>query len=304
VSSSDDKAGPLSAAEIERHRATDWLGRDVRLFAEVDSTNTVARSLADRGAAHGTVVIAESQTRGRGRLGRGWVSPPQVNIYMSIVLRSGLPPARLAQIGLMAGVAACDALAEWCAVTIKWPNDVLWQGRKLVGILAETESEGALVLGIGVNVNSTAADFPPELRDKAGSLRMATGGTVDRARVAGRLLTSLELWHDRLCRDGFASIASAWRERTDLIGRTIRVYEPAADLRGEVLGLDDDGALQLRLPDGTVHRVVSGDVTVADGYRQEAGAGGQQSGDKAQQAGVRRRAPAGRAPALEGRNRP
>lgn len=272
--------GPLSAAAIELHRATTWLGRDVRLFDSVDSTNTIARELAREGAAHGTVVIAESQARGRGRLGRGWVSPPRLNLYVSIVLRSGLPAARLAEIGLMAGVAACDALAEWCSTKIKWPNDILSEGRKVAGILAETEGEGALVLGIGVNVNATAADFPPELRDKAGSIRMATGNVVDRGRVAARLFNALELWHDRLCRDGFASVAAAWRARTDLIGRTIRVQEPAAEVRGEVLGLDDDGALRLRLADGTVHRVVSGDVTVVDGYAEkEPGVRGRETGE-------------------------
>jgi BirA family biotin operon repressor/biotin-[acetyl-CoA-carboxylase] ligase len=256
----------LSAADIERHRSTTWLGCETRVFDAVDSTNTVARALANQEAAHGTVVIAESQTRGRGRLGRGWVSPPHLNLYVSIVLRSGLPQSRLVEIGLMAGVATCDALAEWCPVTIKWPNDVLSEGRKVAGILAELEGDRALVLGIGVNVNSTPADFPEELRDKAGSLRMATGAVVDRARVAGRLLTHLEHWHDRLCRDGFGAVAVAWRSRTDLIGRKIRVHEPTSEVAGEVLGLDDDGALRLRLDDGTVHRVVSGDVTVVGGY--------------------------------------
>jgi BirA family biotin operon repressor/biotin-[acetyl-CoA-carboxylase] ligase len=270
VTSTETSTGnvPLTAADIERHRAAAWLGRDIRLFESVDSTNTVARSLAREGAAHGTVVIAESQTRGRGRLGRGWVSPPHLNLYVSIVLRSGLPAARLAEISLMAGVATCDALAEWCATTIKWPNDILCDGRKLAGILGETEGESVLVLGIGVNVNSTATDFPEELRDKAGSIRIATGGVVDRGRVAGRLLTALEIWHDRLCRDGFASVAAAWQGRTQLIGQTIRVQEPTAEVLGEVLGLDDDGALRLRLADGSIHRVVSGDVTVVNGYKK------------------------------------
>jgi BirA family transcriptional regulator, biotin operon repressor / biotin---[acetyl-CoA-carboxylase] ligase len=263
------EAERLAAAGVTRHLETAWLGRELRLFDAVDSTNTVARSLAGEGAAHGTVVIAESQTSGRGRLGRGWVSPPHRNLYVSVVLRSALPPARLAEIGLMAGVAACDALGEWCRVRIKWPNDVLWQGRKLAGILAEMEGPGALILGIGVNVNSTAADFPEELRDKACSLRMATATMVDRARVAGRLLTHLERWHDRLCGEGFAAVAAAWSERTDLIGLVIRVREPAAEVSGEVLGLDDDGALRLLLADGSVHRVVSGDVTVVGGYRDD-----------------------------------
>jgi BirA family biotin operon repressor/biotin-[acetyl-CoA-carboxylase] ligase len=259
----------LLAGNVRRHLETRWLGAEIHRLESVDSTNLRARALARQGAAHGTVVSAETQTSGRGRLGRGWVSPPHHNLYLSVVLRPALPPENLSQISLVAGVATVDALREWCEAWIKWPNDVLVGGRKVAGILAEMEANGTtpvVVLGIGVNVNSTADDFPEELRDKAGSLRMALGERVDRARIAGRLLTHLERRYDRLSAEGFSPVAAAWRERSHLIGRPIRVREPAGEIEGEVVDLDADGALRLRLASGEEHRVVSGDVTVVDGY--------------------------------------
>ena len=259
----------LLPSDIRPHLDTRWLGRDLRCLDAVDSTNTVARDLARSGATNGTVVIAESQSQGRGRLGRGWVSPAYKNLYLSVVLRGELPMERLPQLSLLAGVATCDAICEWHLATIKWPNDVLIDGRKVAGLLAETDSdrgERFVILGIGINLNAEQDDFAPELWDKAGSLRMALGHPVDRARVAGRLLTHLEQrceeWRDQ----GFASIAAAWRERSDLIGREIVVQEPGGTVTGRAIDLDDDGALRLRLASGAEHRVVAGDVTVVGGY--------------------------------------
>jgi BirA family biotin operon repressor/biotin-[acetyl-CoA-carboxylase] ligase len=180
-----------------------------------------------------------------------------------------VPADRLPQIGLMAGVAACDALREWQPATLKWPNDVLIGARKVCGILAETEGDATgrvVILGIGVNVNAEADDFPDELRDKAGSLRLADRRAVDRAHVAGRLLTHLETWYDTWAQRGFAPIASAWRDRSGLIGQMIRVAEPGTEIAGLVVGLDEDGSLRIRLPDGDEHRVIAGDVTVVGGY--------------------------------------
>ncbi|MGH7787004.1 MAG: biotin--[acetyl-CoA-carboxylase] ligase [Candidatus Binatia bacterium] len=259
----------LTAERIAPHLDTRWLGRALHVHDELDSTNTTARELAAAGAADGTVVIAEAQRRGRGRLGRTWVSPAGKNLYLSVVLRSDLPVDRLSQISLLAGVATCETVSEWVAAAIKWPNDVLVAGRKVAGLLAEMDGAGAaraVVLGIGVNLNSTAEDFPDELRDKAGSLRLATGEVVDRARFAGRLLTRLEVRYEQLRRTGFAAVAEAWRQQSNLIGRAIRVQEPGQIVAGTVLGIDEDGALRLRRADGSEHRVVAGDVTVVDGY--------------------------------------
>jgi BirA family biotin operon repressor/biotin-[acetyl-CoA-carboxylase] ligase len=261
---------PLSREAILPHLTTQWLGRELHCFEVLDSTNSTAREMAVAGAADGTVVIADAQRRGRGRLGREWVSPARKNLYLSIVLRAELPPERLAQIGLVAGVALCETIGEWCPqAAIKWPNDVLLGDRKTAGILAEMEqSRGvrAVILGIGVNLNSSAGDFPDELRDKATSLHLATGAVIDRARFAGRLLNGLERRYAQWRRDGFPPIAAAWRRLAPLIGRRIHVAEPSGEIEGEVLALDDDGALCIRRDDGGEHRVVAGDVTVIGGY--------------------------------------
>jgi BirA family biotin operon repressor/biotin-[acetyl-CoA-carboxylase] ligase len=259
----------LTAAAIEPHLRTRWMGRVLHIFPELDSTNITARDMAAAGAADGTAVIAEAQRRGRGRLGRSWASPAGKNLYLSVLVRGDVPLEHVAQLSLLSGVAACETVRQWCRAEIKWPNDVLIDGRKVVGILAELHGSGAertVVLGIGVNLNATLDDFPEELRDKAGSVSLATGAAVDRAHFAGRLLNALETRYEQWSREGFAPIAAAWRSLTPLIGREIRVQEPGALVEGTVIDIDDEGALRLRLADGAEHRVLAGDVTVVGGY--------------------------------------
>lgn len=263
-------ADRLSAEAIEAALCTRWLGRHLHCFDEVGSTNSVARDLARGGAPEGTVVLAEGQSQGRGRLGRSWVSPPGKNLYLSAVLRPRAPSEHLSQISLLAGVAVCETIGEWHPAVIKWPNDVLIGGRKVAGILIETEGEGAsrfVVLGVGVNLNAGMDDFPPELRETAGSLRLATGAPIDRRQFVARMLDRAEAIYDRWQREGFAPIAAAWHERACLVGRPIVVEAPEGRVTGTVLGLDADGALRLQLPSGSEQRVVAGDVTVVKGGR-------------------------------------
>ena len=260
----------LTADAIVPHLQTRWMGRSLHVFAELDSTNITVREMAASGAAHGTAVIADAQRRGRGRLGRSWESPAGKNLYLSVLLRGDIPMERVAQLNLLAGVATCETVRQWAATAeLKWPNDVLIDGRKVVGILAELHggaADRAVVVGIGVNLNATLEDFPEELRDKAGSVSMATGAPVDRAQFAGHLLRALETRYEQWSRDGFAPIAAVWRALTPLIGRRIRVQEPGAIVEGTVVDIDDDGALRLRLAEGGEHRVLAGDVSVLGGY--------------------------------------
>jgi BirA family biotin operon repressor/biotin-[acetyl-CoA-carboxylase] ligase len=196
------------------------------------------------------------------------VSPPGCNLYVSVVLRPPHLPARqLPQISLVAGVATCDAAAAYHPAALKWPNDVLVGGRKAAGILMEMEGEGArrfVIVGIGVNLNAGVDDFPPELREKAISLRLASGRPVDRPAFTAALLGHLETRYAQLDRDGFAPIAAAWHERADMIGRSVHVAMRGAEITGVVAGLDDDGALRLRLPSGAEQAVMAGDVTVLE----------------------------------------
>jgi BirA family transcriptional regulator, biotin operon repressor / biotin---[acetyl-CoA-carboxylase] ligase len=262
---------PLTPDAIRAHSSAAWIGGRIECLETVDSTNSRARQLGLAGAPDGTVVVAEEQTAGRGRLGRSWVSPRGRNLYLSILLRTGLAADLLSQLSLTAGLAACETLGEWCAATLKWPNDVLVGGRKAVGILAELEvrdGQRFVVLGIGVNVNMRRSDLPDDLLDKATSLAIESGAEVDRARVAGRLLGCLEERYEQLHRSGFAEIAAEWTRLSGFVGRQIRVAEPGGVVAGEVIGLAPDGALCLKREDGREHRVVAGDVTVLGGYER------------------------------------
>jgi BirA family transcriptional regulator, biotin operon repressor / biotin---[acetyl-CoA-carboxylase] ligase len=228
-----------------------WLGHRRVDLIECGSTNDEAAVLARAGAAHGTIVIAERQTRGRGRDGRSWLSPTG-GMYMSAVLRPALALADVPPLTLAIGVGACDAARDHGAdARLKWPNDIYVAGKKLAGILVEAQSQGArlesVIAGIGVNLAAT-----PEL-DTACAL-----GNVDRSAFIATLLARLEHWIDRYVARGIAAIVPAWRERM-LHGLVLR----AGDLVGELAGLDDDGALLLRDDTGGIHRIRSGDVAMA-----------------------------------------
>lgn len=262
-----DRVGP---AEIAPHLTGTW--RDVHWFDEIDSTQRVARDLARAGAPEGTVVVAERQTAGRGRLGRSWHAPRGVNLYCSIVLRPPLAPATVPQLALVCGVAAAAAIAEETDLrpAIKWPNDVLLERRKVVGVLVEMESEMERVHhaipGIGVNLNEPQSAFPRDLQGKATSLLAVTGRRVDRAAFAARLLAELEARYGRFLSSGFSSVRAEWESYSSLTGVEVQIVSPEGERSGVVLGVDDDGALRLRRADGEVVRVIAGEVSVRGGY--------------------------------------
>jgi BirA family biotin operon repressor/biotin-[acetyl-CoA-carboxylase] ligase len=228
--------------------------------------------VAREGAPEGTLVIAERQTRGRGRLGRSWVSPARVNLYASFVLRPRLAPADAPQLALAAAVAVARALTPLAPgrIAIKWPNDCLLDGKKVAGILTEMDAEvdrvRAVVLGIGVNLNAPARAFPPELRATATSVQLATGTPVDRPRFVAVLCAELEAVYDRVVRDGFAEIVPAWESYSCLTGRAVTIDGGGKRSSGTVRGIDTSGRLVLDGPDGE-ERVLAGDVTLVQGYR-------------------------------------
>jgi BirA family biotin operon repressor/biotin-[acetyl-CoA-carboxylase] ligase len=261
----------LRADQIQRHLTSRRLGRVLRYFGELDSTNTTACELAESGAVEGTVVIAESQRRGRGRLGRSWVSPPFRNLYSSVVLRPTISASQAPLLTLVAGLAAAETVENWTSrVAIKWPNDLLVDGCKLAGILTEMVAEENavrfVILGIGVNLNGEPSDWPAELRGIATSLREVTGERVDRAVFTALLLNRLELRYDLFLREGFAAIAQRWEAYSCLTGKPIVVQSDGERIQGIALGIADDGALRLRMADGSEQRIVSGDVTVSGGH--------------------------------------
>ncbi|MGH7865157.1 MAG: biotin--[acetyl-CoA-carboxylase] ligase [Candidatus Binataceae bacterium] len=248
------------------------IGWRIHYFEELSSTQEVARELAEQGAAHGTVVIAEQQTGGRGRMGRAWHSPPGAGLYSTTILRPTLSIAQVARISIMAGVAAAEALETVAPglVAVKWPNDVWLRGKKACGILAEavTDRAGALtsvLLGIGINVNLAADEIPIELRDKATSVRAVLGRACDRVELAAALFSRLDSRYMEVGSGDFESIRAAFAARFALAGKRIAVVDATARQSGVALGIDEDGALLLETERG-VRRILAGDVTVEGAY--------------------------------------
>lgn len=262
----------LFAEEIGRGLATAWLGRPLHYFDDIDSTNRAALDLARGGAPHGTTVIAESQSAGRGRLGRSFHSPPYQNLYTSIVLRPEIDTATAPTLLLAAGVAVAEAVTEWLGdpgpVRIKWPNDVLLGGRKTSGILMELGAEEARVshaiLGIGVNLNVDPATFPAEFRERATSLAGYTGRPVDRSAFTRGLYGRLEDVLDAHARGGLAAVRPRFDGFFDMVGRPVTVHQLGDTVvEGTVLGLAASGALEIRTTDGAKVTVLAGDVSLS-----------------------------------------
>ncbi len=257
----------LRALELRPLLNTHDLGQVLHCHDELGSTNDEAKTLADGGAEHGEVVVAERQTDGRGRRGRSWISPARRNVAFSVVLRpEGLPPTRAPEATLVAAVAICEALRHsGVDAGIKWPNDLLVGGRKIAGILAELSAESDLVhwlvIGVGVNVNTRAEDFPPELRGEATSLLLEREQPSPRALFLAACLASLETWYDRWVEEGFAPIRQAWRERSVTLGRDVVVRIDGAEVTGRAEDLADDGALLVRTAEG-LRALHSGDVAL------------------------------------------
>ena len=264
----------LYPEEILAGLETRWLAREIHYFESVDSTNRVALDLARAGAAHGTSVIAEAQTAGRGRLGRSFFSPPHQNLYTSILLRPSLTTDRAPAWILATASAVAEAVAEavgdpdGSAVEIKWPNDVLLGGRKTSGILLELGAEATrvsfLVLGIGVNLNVDPAHFPAEFRSLATSLAHHRGEPIDRAHFTRRLYGWLERTLDLCAAGGFEAVRPRFERRFRMAGRAVRVRDAqGAELAGVARGIDEDGALLVETRSGEVARVIAGDVSLA-----------------------------------------
>ena len=247
------------------------IGRAIRVFKQTDSTSDIARRLADDGVDEGVVVFAESQTKGRGRLGRQWISSAGKGLWLSVVLRPSLPPQQATQLTVAAAVALARAVEGQTGLqpAIKWPNDLLLDGRKVAGILTEMNAElervHSVILGLGLNVNQVAADFPPTLRPQVTSLSLSAGTPIDRPALAARLLAELDSAYARICDRQFATLAEEWERRCTTLGRRVVIQCGGRRLAGHAEALDDEGALLLRTEHGRLERIVGGDVTIEKG---------------------------------------
>lgn len=255
----------LAPHEVLPDLATRQLGRPYHAFRRVASTNDVALELARSGAPEGTLVTAETQTRGRGRLGRNWAGTPGKSLALSLVLRPRIPSDEFPLLTLSAAVAVAETLAaRGLDPRIKWPNDVLVDGRKVCGILTEMQAEpdrlSFVVLGIGVNLNQALSDFPEGLRSRAASLLTLTGKPERRAAFLQDLLLNLEEAYERVRRREGSRVLAAWRRWADLSGRQVRVTQVGRSFFAQALHVDEKGALWVRNDAGMVERLTAGDV--------------------------------------------
>ena len=257
----------LLPEEIRAGLSTKLLGKQIVHFYDTSSTNNEAKRLAADEAAEGTIVVSEAQTLGRGRLNRGWFSPPGGGAWVSVILRPPFPPQEAPKCTLMAAVATVEAIREASGLTcgIKWPNDILWQGRKLVGILTEMSAEmdaiNFVVLGIGINVSLQENDFPEELRNIGASISMGAGREVSRVEVLQKLLERLEYWYDVVKKEGFEPVLKAWRRESITLGQPVRVLAGEETYDGVAEELAEDGSLLVRT-ENDLRRVLAGDVSL------------------------------------------
>lgn len=262
-------ADALSVEEIRRHLTTDRVGGQMILLGEVGSTNDALRRRVRKGAVDGTVLLAESQTTGRGRHGKPWFSPTGLNLYVSVLCCPPIPVSSVPVYAFIASLAITDAMrAEGIPAAIKWPNDVLVDGRKAAGVLvtcARTRGRPThVILGVGVNVNVDRAWLAAGLGPAAAgatSLSEIAGRQIDRNALAGMLLNALERWDGEYRSGGPSGVLAEWRGRDALNGRAVEIRQDGRSLRGTARGVTDQGRLIVEEADGTRHEVLTGEVT-------------------------------------------
>lgn len=261
----------LLGDDIRSQLAPDTLvGQDIRVFRETASTNQLVDQMALSGEKEGLVVFAESQTQGRGRLGRKWVSPESKGLWFSVLLRPPLRPPEMTQLTVIAATALARAIrrATNLKPDIKWPNDILINGRKVAGVLTEMSAEPDrvlhAVLGIGVDVNMEQADFPPELHPIATSLRLELGKPVLRSALAVHLLEALDQDYKRILDGEFEQVAEEWESLCITLGKRVRIHQMDRTCEGFAESLDSEGALMIRNANGRLERITGGDVTFDD----------------------------------------
>lgn len=246
---------------------------NIKQYDSIDSTSTEAKRLLQQGYGHGVVVTAETQTAGKGRLGRAWDSAKGTGIWFSVVFE---PKVELQQVSLYSFAAAVAVAEAVCNVTgltaqVKWPNDVLVKGKKVCGILLELVAERnqpvRVIIGIGINANQKQDEFPQEVQAKAASLAMMTGREIDRRQMLDAVLERLAYYSDQLEQNGFAVIRDKWTELSCVSGKEVQIVQHGNTLLyGTAIGLADDGALLVKTEQG-IQRIMAGDVSLraADG---------------------------------------
>jgi BirA family biotin operon repressor/biotin-[acetyl-CoA-carboxylase] ligase len=255
--------------EVKKDLKTEFIGHDIHYFKEVDSTNDVAKYLAEEGAEEGTIVVAEIQNRGKGRRGKTWISPPG-GVWMSIILRPDIPPFNAPQLTLVTGVAVAETLKKECDldVGIKWPNDILIGNKKVCGILTEVnasiEKVNYVVVGIGIDMNVDVPLFPPDLQKGATSLKNELNTEINGALLVQKFLLEFENIYNKFKAGKFPEILNEWRSLSKTIGCNVEVRTRGKTVRGEAVGINKEGILILELEDGSLRKMISGECLHID----------------------------------------
>ncbi|WP_342541232.1 biotin--[acetyl-CoA-carboxylase] ligase [Heyndrickxia sp. FSL K6-6286] len=254
--------------EIRLGLKTSKLGSMIQYLDTIDSTQKVAHQLAQEGCPEGTIVVAEEQTNGRGRLTRHWHSPKFTGIWMSIVLRPKLPPFKAPQFTLITAVAVVQAIEQLFDLQpeIKWPNDILIKGKKVTGILTELQADSdkihSIIIGIGINVNQTREDFPEELHSVATSIAIENGGKLSRSILIQQILANLEKYYQIYLDKGFAPLKLLWESYAISIGKDIIARTVNEVIAGKAIGISDEGVLKIQDKNGVIHDIYSADIEV------------------------------------------
>jgi BirA family biotin operon repressor/biotin-[acetyl-CoA-carboxylase] ligase len=244
------------------------IGRRLEVVEAIGSTNDAVMGAGQAGEPEGLAILADRQTSGRGRLGRSWASLPGVGIYTSILLRPSIPPMRAPLLTLMAGLAVTEAIEAIAGIEprMKWPNDLLVEGCKLVGILTEMSTMGQRIghvaVGIGINVHHRRDDFPEAVREAATSIAMVAGRRAERGELAAALYDALDRWYAAFQARGAAMILTSARSRMATLGQAVTVDPGPTEWQGRAVDLDEDGALLVQDGGGVVRRVLAGDVSI------------------------------------------
>ncbi len=266
-----DSPDVMSRAEIESLTKGRWAGAQVVYYEETDSTNNRAKEAGDKGCGHGTLFVAERQAAGKGRRGRGWESPAGTSIYMTLLLRPAILPAKAPQLTLLMAVAVVEGIRKVTGINcqIKWPNDIVLHGRKVCGILTEMSTEidyiNHVVIGVGINVNQET--FPEELRERAISLKTELGGSIRRSELIVAVMESFEACYKTFLKTEDLSVLKA-RYNSLLVNKDekVRVLEPRNEYEACALGINDAGELIVRMQDGQEKAVYAGEVSVRGVY--------------------------------------
>ncbi|MDD3845539.1 MAG: biotin--[acetyl-CoA-carboxylase] ligase [Syntrophorhabdaceae bacterium] len=260
-----DTPDRLYGWEIDRYRSAGSIGSKIIHKDKLDSTNVFAFKQALAGEAEGVCVVAEAQEKGKGRLGRQWSSPQGKNIYLSVILRPSIHPSLVYPITFLSSLAVSDTIGELTGIkaTLKWPNDVLVEGRKISGTLIELSTEADMVrfvvIGIGLNVNMGPEDMDKDIKAKATSLLMETKKIYERPRVCGILLSNLERYYGLFKKDGARAICDIWEERAQIRGKHLEINQMGEVFIGTARGIDRDGAILLDIM-GVTKKILAGDV--------------------------------------------